>query len=210
MTADMQQINLLPDIKQERIKQQKREQLIRMVAIIVIAATGAIALIAVSATYIYQRGLLISTQEDIEEERVAIAAMDSQDELTGMQKALEELPQLSQERILVSQLPEILESVVPSNVSVVFFEYIDEGSNIEIVAESSSYIALYEFVDALERVEGEIVDEEGAGRETEFFTNVEFIASSHGEEITFSIEGSLDDTFLTPVDILGQNGGSDE
>lgn len=211
MTSNFTHINLIPDIKAERIKQQQREQWARLISIVVIAAVVAITLIAVMAAYAWQRSQLVNTQEAIDDERAAIAAIEEQDELVGMQTALLTLPELSQERLVVSELPQILEAVVPDSVVLTYFEY-QSGGDFELVAESRTYADFYELVDAMENVQGAIDDGQNNDEEpeqSEFFTNVELVDVSDSEdEITFMVEGTMDEMFLQMQEsVAGDNDG---
>ncbi len=192
--ADLQRINLIPDIKKERIKQQRKEQLTRLVAWGVIGGMGALTLLMVSAA-VFQWRSLVSTQESIEREQAAIESIENKDELVGMQTALEELPELSRQKVFVSQLPNIMENVVPNNVTLTFMGY-STGGDIELTGKTDSYRSLYTFVDALENVEGTPSINGEEGESSQFFTNVEYQESTGGEEITFSVSATLDESFI--------------
>lgn len=193
--ADMHRINLLPDIKQERLQQQRQEQYARLAALAVIIGMGALALVMGGAA-LYQRQSLISTQESIENEQAAIAEIENRQELVGMQTALEELPALSEQKLFASQLPEIMEQVVPEEVNITFLEYAS-GGEMELIGESRSYRDIYTFVDALEKVEGTVTLDGQEQRSARFFSRVEFMSSSAGEDITFSVNATLDESFLS-------------
>lgn len=198
---DTQRINLLPDIKQERLQQQRREQYTRLAALAVIVGMAAIALI-IGGAAVYQWQSLVGTQEDIEEERANIAAIENRQQLVGMQTALEELPALSAQKLLVTELPAIMEQVVPQGTTITVLEY-QAGGAVEIAGETGSFRDLYEFVDALETVEGTV---EMNGQEQEsarFFRQVVLTGGSPGEEVAFTLEAELDEAFLSPSQFTG-------
>jgi hypothetical protein len=198
--AQTDYINLLPDIKRERMRRQRIEQYTRLGAYAVIGGS-VLALLVVGGAAFYQRHQLLTAQEGIEQERAAIAEIEDRNELRGMQIALERLPELAEQKIFMAQLPKVLEQVVPDRVSLESFEYIS-GGEVEFVAKSGSYRDIYTFVDALEKVQGRVVVNNQESDRQRFFRDVQLDENSgSGEEITFSIQASFNEQMISAASL---------
>lgn len=193
--SDMKRINLIPDIKQERNQRKRREAYTQMVAWVVIIGMGAGLLITGGAAF-YQRQKLQSAKEGIQEERAAIESIEQREQLLGMQKALRHLPQLEREKLFVSNLPNVMEQVVPTRVQLKRIEY-QRGGAMTINGEAQSYRDLYTFVDALRETEGTISSATGDGRTDRFFNSVTLDSASGGATVEFVLSTNFNESLIS-------------
>lgn len=199
------QINLLPDIKQERLREQRKEQLIKLAAIAVIIVMTVAMVVMVTAALLQKRSL-VSTQEDISRVRGETESIEEKDDLLGVQTALQELPGLASQKVYLSKMPGVFEQVVPKDVTISNLQYSTDGS-LEISGSTSTFRNLYTFIDSLENTEGNVTVDGETSDSVELFQSVQLTGSSPGDSIDFSITAA----FSNQVLMLGQeDGGADE
>lgn len=197
------QINLLPDIKQERLRQQRKEQLTKLAAIAVIIVTIVAMVVMVTATILQKRSL-VKTQEEISRVRGEIESIENKDELLGTQTALQELPGLASQKVFLSVMPEVLEQVVPAEITITNLQYTTDGG-FEVSGNAETFRDLYTFVDSLENTQGNVTIDGETSESTEFFQSVQLTGSSPGDTINFSIAASFNNQVL----LLNQEGDAE-
>lgn len=185
------QVNLLPDIKQERLRAERIKQLTIGIAVSVLIAAIGVPLILFSVN----QGIKFAqgrTQEDIAERTNQIQTFPDINTMLSVQANLDALPDLYHQRVQPSELLGLLPSLMPAEIRLSSLELTPEG-NLKLIGFSPTFNAVQTFYTALgnaglatntERIEPN-PDTEG------YFTNLVLeSASGDADEVSFSISAT--------------------
>lgn len=186
-------VNLLPDAKQHRLREQRLRRLATSAALGVMAlAVGVpILLLAIRGA---QTLTLKRTQTQIDERKAQIQNTENITTMLSVKDHLDSLPALYSQRTRFSRLLAVLPRVTPKSVRLTDVEMAATSSSVSFKGVSSTYNEVEKFYKALvnhgrkvdlNRVEANITDAR--------FSNVVVsdISGPSGSEVTFSISANF-------------------
>ncbi len=197
------QINLIPDIKSDFLKAQRTRRLIQTVAFLVSAVSLALVIVMFLYVNVAQRQHTNNLEADIARLTSEIEAVDDLDKLVTIQSQLVALPGLHEQRVMTSNLNEILAVLTPRDI---FYDNINidfENSKLLVNAQGSDLIAVNTYVDILkfagfqtaEMIENEVPAEPAF---TSVLTNS---INATTDEIQFSVEIDFDPRMFEDVGV---------
>jgi Tfp pilus assembly protein PilN len=194
-------VNLLPVLKQEKLKQRRTRQLAISIGVTVIAIAIAVPILL----FIYRttQGVVLSrTQKSIDEKQQQIAEFEDIETMLTVKQDLAELPALYMQRVYTTQLLKILPSVTP--VGLVFTNLDIEGSgNFTISGETNSYVNVEKLFSGLQRADVKDVNPDRVEPDPDkvgYFTNLflESVSGASGDQVSFTISGQFDPKIVAP------------
>jgi Tfp pilus assembly protein PilN len=145
----MIQFNLLPDIKLEYIKARRTRRAISLISAFVVVGCLAIVIILFVAINVIQRKHLSDLSADIESGIGTIQAYDDIDRMLTVQNQLKVLPDLHNQKPVVSRLFTYIQNVVPSSVSVDKLDIDFDANTVSFTGEAPDLKTINMFVDTL-------------------------------------------------------------
>ncbi|HSX14520.1 MAG TPA: PilN domain-containing protein [Candidatus Saccharimonadales bacterium] len=155
-------INLLPDVRQEKLQEKQRRQLAATIAI----ATGVVglALIVVGFVIVQGQNLRIALlTRSIRDKKQQVASFQDVGTILSLQGRVAALPQLYSQRTYMTELTSILSTHEPSDVA--FTNLTIASQQLTLSAEAKSYLAAARIAKAMEAA--------ASSDQTKFFSNVQ-------------------------------------
>ena len=200
------QVNLLPGLKQDKLKGKRTRQL--AISIGVTVAVIAIVVPVILFAYRSTQSLVLSrTQKSINEHLDTIRNFEDIDTMLSVKDNLNDLPALYNRRLYISELFKILPAATPQEVRFSSLE-ITSSSGFTIVGRTDSYRAVEKLFEALKQlsVEVKINRIEPDPQANGDFQNLLLLEQSglSGDEVSFTITGQFNPGLISKL-----SGGSD-
>jgi len=193
------QVNLLPQKKQENLKAKRLRQLVITTGSVVLVVAIALPIVLFVAKS-GQNLVLKRTQNQIDERISTIKSTPDITTMLTVKDHLASLPELYEQRLLVSELFKILPNVTPTQVKLSSADVSADGS-ITFTGTASSYSAIQKFFVALQRAgdnyDPEKVDPDPnvSGQFSEMV--LESVNGTSGGQVSFTILGRFAQTIIS-------------
>jgi len=156
-------LNLLPDIKKEHVKAQRFKRLIMLTSLAVSAVCILLVVLLFMLVNVAQRYHINRLTDDIEEHTQSLQEIKDLDKILTIQNQLNMLPQLHDQKPIVSRLFQYLTVITPVEISLgqLRVGLTEGGNNIAFTGTGTDYRAVNKFVDTLKNAEftyKEVVD----------------------------------------------------
>lgn len=145
----MIQVNLVPDVKQKYLKAQRLKRVILAGSVFISSAAIALVVLMFMYVNIVQGRHKTNLQTDIDQYVGEIQATENAANLVTIQKQLEALPGLHQDKPLMSRLSSYLVATVPGGVKLNKFNLSFEANELNIGGNASAIKNVNVFVDTL-------------------------------------------------------------
>ncbi|HEY5549864.1 MAG TPA: PilN domain-containing protein [Candidatus Saccharimonadales bacterium] len=143
------EFNLLPDVKMDVVKASRARNTVVSIAFLASAASLAILVLLLFTVYIVQNKQLSDANKDIENANNKLKNISSLDKILTVQKQLQTLPGLHENKHISSRLFSYLPQVTPTSVSIGSLS-VDMAANvIQISGTAESQHAVNTFIDTL-------------------------------------------------------------
>lgn len=200
------QVNLLPGLKQDKLKGKRTRQLIISIgtAAIVIGIAVPIVLFVYKST---QSLLLSRTQNSIDEKVETIRSFPDITTMLTVKDDLSDLPALYGRRVFLSELFRVLPTATPQEVKFNSLEFNGSGG-FTIVGNTNSYRSVEKLFEALKQLSVEVkidrVDPDPQANGD--FRNLQLLEESglSGDEVSFTISGLFNSEIIAKL-----SGGND-
>lgn len=183
------QINLLPDIKMQTIKQQRARGLVTSVATLATLASAALFLIMLLTVYGVQRQQLSSAEKGLNAAKSQLENTPNLTKILTVQNQLAALSGLHQNKHISSRVFKYLTEVTPSNAQVGRVSIDFKTNSLQLDGTANNHHTVNTFVDTLKFTKFKI----GANPERPAFTSV--VESSFGISsvgASYTLEMSFD------------------
>lgn len=211
----MIQLNLLPDIKLEFIRAQRRKRLMMVMSFLASAAFLAILIALFLFVRVAQKQHLAALDKDIDAHIQTLHETEDLDKILTIQNQLSKLPELHDQKVISSRLFDYLTKLTPNQANISDVELDLEANTLIIKGGADSLSTVNKFVDTIkfttyevkintpaeEGSEGEVTEEVASGEPGEAFSNVvldefeissEEVAVEENNKVTYGIEMSFD------------------
>lgn len=182
-------LNLLPDIKKEYLKANRRKSMFMMVAFLVSATSvAAVALVAIYVLGV-QKLQIANSQNSIDFSIKTLNETEDLDKIVTVQNQLNALPSLYEQKVVASKLFDYLKIVTPNEVrlSRVSVEYDD--FLVEVRGTGEDFKAVNTFVDSLKNASFTFAQND---QKTLAFSSVVLDSISSDSEASFRVSFSYD------------------
>lgn len=143
------EFNLLPDVKMDVVKASRTRNTIVSISFLASAASLAILVLLLFTVYIVQNKQLSDANKEIETANNTLKDINGLDKILTVQKQLQTLPGLHQDKHISTRLFTYLPQVTPTNVSIGSLS-IDMAANVmQISGTAKSQHAVNTFIDTL-------------------------------------------------------------
>lgn len=145
----MIQFNLLPDVKLEYIKTERRKHM--LISISVLASLVAIGIFAslFVVVNVYQKIVLKSTSSDITSLSKKLTDTDDLNKILTVQNQLSSLDSLHDQKSDAKRVPEYFNQLTPSTVTITNLTVDFEANTMVVIGEAPSFDQVNQFVDTL-------------------------------------------------------------
>lgn len=145
----MIQFNLLPDVKLEFIKAQRKKRTIISIAVLVAGVSLGIFVLSFMAVNVAQKQHLGNLQKDIDKSNRTLKENDNLAKIVTIQNQLKSLPGIHAQKPVVSRVFGYIQQVTPEKASVssLKINYVDQ--TIEIEGSADSLVTVNTFADTL-------------------------------------------------------------
>ncbi|MEI6237558.1 MAG: hypothetical protein WCP03_03095 [Candidatus Saccharibacteria bacterium] len=145
----MVQLNLLPDVKNEYIKSQRKKRLTILSAIVVSGSVLGIVLLMVSYVYIGQKLQLSSLNSNIKKNSAELQKINDLNKILTIQNQLDSLTGLHEQKPVTSRIFGYLPTVIPSDVQISSLNVNFAEESMDITGTTGSLGSVNKFVDTL-------------------------------------------------------------
>lgn len=145
----MVQFNLLPDVKLEFLKAERRKQIIRAVSIVVIVVSLGLTSLLFFVVNVVQKGHLNNLSADIKRDINKLKGEDDFDKVLTVQNQLNSLTSLHEQKPELSRLFDYLAQVTPTEISISTLSLDMETKKISITGQAPNVAEVNKFVDTL-------------------------------------------------------------
>jgi hypothetical protein len=186
----MIQFNLLPDVKLAYIKSQRTKKTVITSSIISIVVALGVLLLLILAVYVYQSLSLKSTTDEITKLSSQLTNTDDLNKMLTVQNQLKSLTGLHDQKQDAKRVPEIINQLTPTQVTISDMIVNYEESKMTINGAAPSLDLVNKFVDTLKFTD---YKSDTMSEEARAFKDV--VLTSFGrqdDEATFSIQLSFD------------------
>lgn len=189
-------LNLLPDIKKEYLRSQRIKRL--FVAGAALVSGGFIALVVLLGLFVFgaQKLHLSRVQSDIDEAANTLQSQPDLDKVVTIQKQLDSLPGLHEQKPAADRLLGYLNTVVPKDISLTGVEItLYDGEDVTISGLGNDPKAVNIFVDTLKNATFTYIDDSGTEQSIEPFSRVvlDSISVDNTEGTTYRINLEYDE-----------------
>lgn len=195
------QVNLLPDIKQERIRAARLKRTIISVTTIILVVAVAVPVVL----FVLNQGIKLATnrtQAEINERKNTIENFENINTMLTVQSNLDNLPELYQRRAFSTDLLQTITPLLPSEISLSSLEA-DMSGNIQFIGIAPNFSSVQKFYNAL-LYAGLDANPDSVDPDPQVngqFTNLTLEnASGDSEEISFSINATFSTELITGED----------
>lgn len=189
------QVNLLPDSKQQRIREKRTRQMITSITllVIVVAVAVPIILLGVKGTQKLQKDRL---QDQIEQHKATIAGTSNISTMLTIKDHLQSLADLYNNRAIATELINYLPSVTPTGMNFTSIDLETTSNTITITGSAAKYSEVEKFYRALAN-SGSDIDQskvEPDPLSAGYFTNetLQTVNGPAGETVSFTITATFD------------------
>jgi Tfp pilus assembly protein PilN len=140
-------INLLPDVRLEKIREQQRRRTVTTLFTLVLISCGALIVGLIIFTSA-QKLRISSLTKSISANQTTIKGTPNLSEILTLQQQLTTLPELYKNRLYVSKFMTIMQEVAPKDLGITTMTY--DGTTVKANVTASSYVTAMKFVRALE------------------------------------------------------------
>lgn len=141
-------INLLPDIKMQRVEAARRQRTIGALSTLAIGIGIALP-VFMMVLWGGQKALLALTQRGIEDKIKKIQSEDDLSTILTVQNQLTALPELDKQRLFYNNLLNVLPKLIPQNASLLSIDT-SEGGSVKVSGKASSLASVNDFVNILQ------------------------------------------------------------
>lgn len=193
----MIELNLLPEIKQKYLQSQKIKRVFLLGSFIVSAAFIALVVLMALFVFVAQKVHLSSVQSDIDDNVTKINQIQDIDKVVTIQKQLDSLPTLHQDKTAIKRVLDLLNKLVPNSVSLNSVQLqAGDIKSIEFSGTGEDIKAVNTFADTLKfstlKTTSDTSDQSQA-QGLSAFPDVKVISISPDDEgVTFTIEATFD------------------
>jgi Tfp pilus assembly protein PilN len=180
------EFNLLPDTKMDVAKANRTRSTIISIAFLVSAASIAIFFLLLFAVYVVQNKQLSDANKDIETANNKLKSISSLEKILTVQKQLNTLTGLHQNKHVSSRLFTYLPQVTPTNVSISDLKVDMEASTMQIGGTANSQHAVNTFIDTLKFTTFKITNDDQAKKAFTSVLESDFALS--GDKVTYTLD----------------------
>jgi hypothetical protein len=195
-------VNLLPDVRQAKLKEHRRRQLVTGVSILIWIVCGAI--FAILSIYeIGQKAIISVTTGDIKKNETTLQNMSGLTNALTASEQASALPGLYSQRTFMSKFFIAYEAASPTNVALSSMTT-DSSGNLTISGSAPDYVSVARLARAL-AADNVAVGQGSAAGNTPYFNtvNIASVSSSSGT-VSFSITAVIDPSAESEVGTSGQ------
>jgi Tfp pilus assembly protein PilN len=145
----MIQLNLLPDVKNNYIRAQRKKRLVLLSAITISGVSLGVVVLLASIVYGAQKVQLNLLDSDIKKNSAKLQKIEGLDKILTIQNQLNSLPALHQSKPVTSRIFDYLPKIVPSDVQISSLTLNLADSTIQITGTAKSLESVNKFVDTL-------------------------------------------------------------
>jgi hypothetical protein len=145
----MIQINLLPDVKGEYIKTQRKKRMVMLSAVAVSGISLGVVVILASIVYGAQKVQLNLLDKDISSNSAKLQKIDGLDKILTIQNQLNNLSSLHQLKPVTSRIFDFIPQITPANVQISNLKLDYKDSSLQIIGTAGSLEAVNKFVDTI-------------------------------------------------------------
>lgn len=192
----MKQINLIPDLKSEHLKAQRTRNTVISISLLVSGGFVALVVILFLHVNVNQRNHSNNLRDHINELSEEYSSIEDLDKVVTVQRQLESLPSLHDEKPLVSRLPQYLSVITPENIELSEVDLNLEEGLATITGNGTNVTAVNVFTDTIKNATYKL--ESNPDNEERPFTNVILDTITTDDETSiFEIKLSFDPLLFT-------------
>lgn len=193
----MIQFNLLPDVKLEYIRAQRRKRLVTVTSSAVMAGSLALLILLFVVVQVIQKQHLAALTKDINQYAAELQGTEDLDKILTVQNQLMSLTALHDQKPVATRLYAYLKQVTPTDVSIAKIDVDFELKTMRVTGSSGSLSSINTFVDTLKFTSFTTTDNDITSEESKAFSNV--VLSSFGrsaEEATYTVDLTYDEAIF--------------
>jgi Tfp pilus assembly protein PilN len=186
----MAQLNLLPDVKLEFVKAQRRKRTVMAVSAVVSAALLAIFIALLIFVRFAQKQHMSALDKDIESSLQTLKSNPELDKILTVQNQLASLPGMHNEKTISSRLFDYLTQLTPTKATISEVKLDFDANTLSIKGNADALSTVNKFADTLKFTKYQVSGENA--EEGEAFTNVVLktfsVSGSEGGNISYELE----------------------
>lgn len=209
----MIQFNLLPDVKIEYIKAQRRKRVILVASTVTAIAALAVFIVLFSYVRIAQKSHIANLDKDINEGVQEIQKTENLDEIITVQNQLGSLPALHDKKVFGSRFIDYLTQLTPQDITISDVDLNFDETKLEIQGNAPSLSSVNKFVDSIKAAKYTVNNPEN--KKGTSFSNVvleEFkvedqknVVVDNGGPIAYTITMSFDSAIFQNIKDVSEN-----
>ena len=182
------QFNLLPDVKLEFNQQQHLKRLVMMTSALAVTAALALFILSFVVVDILQKQLINNANNDIKTYSAKLQAIPNLSKVLTIQNQLNALPNLHQQKHIVSRLYTYMPRITPTNVNIGQLSLDSSANTVEIQGTADTIQSVNKFVDTLK-----FTNYTTGGSQKPAFSNVVLTSVDRADDkATYTISFSFD------------------
>lgn len=145
----MIQFNLLPDVKQQYIKTNRRKRTVIVVSFLIAASSLAVFVVLFLSVYVFQKNHINNLSNDIKSSTQKLKDIPDLNKVLTIQNQLKELPDLHAEKPVTSRLFGYLNKLTPNQITIGNIKLDYSESTMTLTGSADSLSTVNKFVDTL-------------------------------------------------------------
>jgi Tfp pilus assembly protein PilN len=187
----MIQFNLLPEVKLDYIKAKRTKRSVMLISTIVAGASVGLLIMLFLTVSVLQKQHINNLNKDIQKYTDELQSIEDLDRILTVQNQLNKLPELHDQKAVLSRLKDYISQVTPAQVSYAEIELNTELNTMRFAGSADSLKTINLFVDTLKFTNYKIKNLDSDGATVNAFKDVVLTTFETNEEKGFTYEINL-------------------